>query len=182
MTLSFNLTEKDHIQEVFSDGSCTINSTDMECLDSNLYFYASSNGRVYCRDRSDGSYCQVIADGTVDCGKVKVDGIENVGFQTNTAKTVFANSSGLCLTRKKKTSCFKKGNWATEKEHIQQVFSDVGTYNGSTGLGCYVDSSTVNCTASDFSCDVRSNGYVFCRDRSGGSDCYVNSDGSLNCT
>ena len=104
--------------------------------------------------------------------KVTLDGVENVGFQTNTAKTIFANSNGLCLTRKGKTSCFKINNWNVEKNHIQQVFSDAR---------CYVASSDVNCYASDFYCAVTSPGDVVCSDYSDSSSCFVNSGGSVNC-
>ena len=178
--------EKNHIKEVFSDvgawndstrTGCNDYSSGVYCADSDFSCAIDNVGIVHCTDLSDNSDCYSYGNGTVECGKVKVDGVENVGFQTNTAKTVFANSSGVCITRKRKTSCFKINNWAVEKDHIQQVFSDVGTYNGSTGLGCYVDSSYVYCGASDFGCGVYSNGYVICNDQSDSSSCDVRSSG-----
>ena len=104
--------------------------------------------------------------------KVTLDGVENVGFQTNTAKTVFANSSGLCITRKGRWHCFKINNYETEETHIQQVFSDIS---------CTVDSPRVYCNASDLRCSVYPSGSVSCTDRSDYSTCFVSSDGSVNC-
>ena len=164
--------EKDHIQQVFSDISCTVDSSYVRCYASDFDCRVFSYGNVNCIDQSDNSDCLVNSDGSVNCGKVKVDGIENVGFQTNTAKTIFANSSGVCITRKRKTSCFKINNYETEKTHIQQVFSDIS---------CSVNSSYVDCRASDFLCTVYSNGYVGCSDRSDYSICNVSSDGSVYC-
>ena len=93
-------------------------------------------------------------------------------FQTNTAKTVYASSKGICIKRNNKLNCFKINNWAEEQNHIQQVFSDVS---------CDVDSSSVGCSASDFFCGVDSHGLVFCRDISDLSHCIVSSDGSVGC-
>ena len=92
---------------------------------------------------------------------------------TNTTGRVYATSSGVCIVRKGKLSCFKTNNWSEEQNHIQQVFSDVS---------CRVDSSYVYCDASDFNCYVYSNGRVRCSDYSDNSYCYVRSDGSVSCT
>ena len=100
------------------------------------------------------------------------DGVTNVGFQTNAANTVFANSNGVCIVRKGKLSCFKTNNWSVEQTHIQQVFSDIS---------CYVNSSLVSCTASDFYCTVRSDGAVGCYDSSDDSFCCVYAGGSIDC-
>jgi hypothetical protein len=91
---------------------------------------------------------------------------------TNTAKTVLASSKGVCIKRNNKVSCFKVNNWAEEQNHIQQVFSDIS---------CYVDSSIVSCSASDFTCGVYSDGFVDCDDDSGSSYCTVNSGGTVKC-
>ena len=93
-------------------------------------------------------------------------------FATNTAKTVYASSKGVCIKRNNKLNCFKINNWDEEKDHIQQVFSDVS---------CYVSSSDVDCNAVDFSCYVRSYGHVSCVDNSDSSSCNVVGDGSVNC-
>ena len=107
--------------------------------------------------------------------------IDFTTLATNTKKTLLASSAGICIKRNGTVSCFKLNNWAIEKTHIQQVFSDVGTYNSSTKLGCNVKSSIVSCTASDFYCYVRPIGDVRCLDISDDSDCNVNSDGSVHC-
>lgn len=93
-------------------------------------------------------------------------------FNTNTAKTVYASSKGVCIKRNNKLNCFKINNWAEEQTHIQQVFSDIS---------CTVSSSDVSCSAIDFYCRVYSNGYVYCLDQSDDSRCYVFPDGSVNC-
>lgn len=94
-------------------------------------------------------------------------------FNTNTAKTVYTSSKGVCIKRNNKLNCFKINNWSEEKNHIKQVFSD-----GS----CLVLSSYAFCDASDFQCYVYSNGDVHCNDQSSGSYCYVYADGSVTCT
>ena len=86
---------------------------------------------------------------------------------------LYADSQyGVCIKRNGTQHCFRYNNWMAEKEHIQKVFSDVS---------CYVYSSYVNCYASDFSCFVRSDGFVDCRDYGTDELCYVRGDGSVNC-
>ena len=94
-------------------------------------------------------------------------------FKTNTAKTVYASKLGVCIKRNNRLNCFKINNYEEEKDHIQQVFSDIS---------CYVASSYVGCDASDMGCNVYSYGGVYCIGRSDDSPCYVNEDGSVNCT
>lgn len=93
-------------------------------------------------------------------------------FQINTAKTVYASSKGICIFRNNKLNCFKNNNWAEEQNHIQEVFRDVN---------CEVYSSYVDSNASDFRCNVRSGGGVFCFDYSDNSSCNVASGGSVYC-
>ena len=93
-------------------------------------------------------------------------------FNTNTAKTVYASSKGVCIKRNNKLNCFKINNWSEEQNHIQQVFSDIS---------CYVYSSSVGCFASDFTCYVSSYGSVRCDASSDDSHCNVDSDGSVSC-
>ena len=97
---------------------------------------------------------------------------DNFGIQLNSAKTVMATPGGVCIKRNGTVYCFGLNNWAVEKDHIQQVFSDET---------CYVDSSYVTCYASDFDCNIDSNGYVGCSDRSDNSGCTVLSDGYVDC-
>ncbi len=98
--------------------------------------------------------------------------IDFTTLATNTKKTVLASKNGVCIKRNNKVSCFKINNWAEEQNHIQQVFSDIS---------CYVDSSRVSCSASDFGCDVFSGGGVSCGDFSDYSSCVVGEGGSINC-
>lgn len=98
-----------------------------------------------------------------------------INFETlnkNTKKTVLASSAGVCIKRNNKVSCFKTNNWSEEQNHIQQVFSDVS---------CDIDSTMVDCYASDFDCDVTSDGTVMCRDHSDYSGCYAYEAGSTSC-
>ena len=102
---------------------------------------------------------------------------DDIYFDLATAKAnstgkLFAIKKGICISRSKTVYCFKINNWDVEKDHIQQVFSEVS---------CSVDSSTVNCSASDFRCRVYSDGYVSCTDKSDSSYCSVFSVGSVTC-
>lgn len=89
---------------------------------------------------------------------------------------------GVCIKRNGKEHCFRARNYKVEAKHVQEVFSDVGTYDFSTGLGCPVDSSYVDCYASDFDCSVRSDGSVGCGDSGSNEYCYVNTAGSVLCS
>lgn len=89
---------------------------------------------------------------------------------------------GVCIKRNGKEHCFRARNYKVEAKHVQEVFSDVGTYDSSTGLGCDVDSSSVDCYASGLRCYVRSSGFVYCRDYGAGELCSVYADGSVYCS
>ncbi len=88
---------------------------------------------------------------------------------------------GVCIKRNGKEHCFRARNYKVEAKHVQEVFSDVGTYDSSTELGCDVLSSYVICFASDFRCGVRSDGFVGCRDDGTDESCLVDPDGSVSC-
>ena len=86
-------------------------------------------------------------------------------IQTNSTGTVFASLKGIIIRRNGETHFFKVDNFAYEKDHIQQVFSD-GT--------CDVSSTYVDCSASDFVCGVNQ-GKVYCRSESSdGPYCQTN--------
>ena len=59
--------EKDHIQQVFSDNSCTVGSYYVGCNASDFRCYVVSDGLVDCYDLSDNSNCEVDSDGSVSC-------------------------------------------------------------------------------------------------------------------
>ena len=59
--------EQNHIQQVFSDISCGVNSDGVRCRASDFPCRVASNGSVYCTVHSDHSYCNVHSDGSVDC-------------------------------------------------------------------------------------------------------------------
>jgi len=80
---------------------------------------------------------------------------------------------GVCIKRNGKEHCFRGTNYIAEAKHVQEVFSDISCKVGSSGVICY---------ASDFICDVGSDGFVLCHDRGAGSDCRVNLDGSVRCS
>lgn len=103
------------------------------------------------------------------------------GISMNTSKTILATNGGIIIRRNGQTHLIRNNNWSVEKDHIRQIFSELGPYNSSTKLGYLVDRSEVRCIASDFSCIVFESGYVYCRDNSDNSNCSVNSDGSVNC-
>lgn len=95
---------------------------------------------------------------------------------------------GVCIKRNGKEHCFRARNYKVEAKHVQEVFSDVGTYDSSTGLGCNVDCGDggageycgVGCNA-DFYCFVSSDGYVYCIDNGTYERCGVDTDGSVGC-
>ena len=127
---------------------------------------------------SDVSYSNTSSDLTSTNVQGAIDEVynkvKNNTFKTNTAKTVYASSKGVCIERNNKLNCFKRNNWAVEKDHVQQVFSDVS---------CSVDSSYVECyVPSNFYCYVESSGFISCTDESDSSYCDVFSDGSVNCS
>ena len=94
-------------------------------------------------------------------------------FQTN-YQNFYASSKGLCIYRNSKLNCFKTNNVEEEKNHIQEVFSDVSCNLGPSGSGGY-------CDASDFGYTVWPDGSMRCYDYSNYSQCDVYSDGSVNC-
>ena len=59
--------EAKHVQEVFSDISCTVRSESVTCIASDFYCRVSSIGFVNCLDNGAGSYCNVYSDGSVHC-------------------------------------------------------------------------------------------------------------------
>ena len=59
--------EQNHIQQVFSDVSCSVDSSRVTCSASDFLCYVYSSGYVRCTDKSDYSYCVVKADGSVKC-------------------------------------------------------------------------------------------------------------------
>lgn len=96
---------------------------------------------------------------------------------TTLGKKVFVAKNGdqksVCIIRNSRLHCFDNNNYAIEKEHMQQVFSDIS---------CNVYSSYMLCIASDFDCYVGSNGYVDCRDLSTDEGCYMDSNGPVYCS
>ena len=82
------------------------------------------------------------------------------------------NSLAVCIKRNGTEHCFKSNNYDAEKEHLQEVFSDIS---------CGVDSYGVYCYASDFGCDVNSNGDVSCDGRGTYEYCYVDGVGAVGC-
>ena len=88
-------------------------------------------------------------------------------------KRMTATSEGITIIRNGTSYLIKRNNWSVEKNHIQQIFSDIS---------CDVNSSRVRCNASDFYCYVNSDGYVSCDDYSTNESCRVNSFGSVDCS
>ena len=96
----------------------------------------------------------------------------NLCSKTNLHKTIFASKMGICINRNNILQCFKINNYDVEKNHIQQVFSDVS---------CNVYSSSVECSPFNFDCKVFSGGDVSCGDRSDNSYCFVTTSSEVNC-
>ena len=92
--------------------------------------------------------------------------------KANTSGKIFASKKGVCISRSKTVYCFKINNYDVEKDHIQQVFSDVS---------CNVYSYSVECSPFNFDCKVFSGGDVSCGDRSDNSYCFVTTSSEVNC-
>lgn len=61
--------EQNHIQQVFSDISCDVGSSDVCCTTSDFDCCVGSSGYVDCFNLADNSYCVVDWDGSVTCGR-----------------------------------------------------------------------------------------------------------------
>ena len=59
--------EAKHVQEVFSDVSCLVNSYYVGCNASDFSCYVLPDGAVSCPNQSDGSSCGVNSNGSVTC-------------------------------------------------------------------------------------------------------------------
>lgn len=59
--------EQNHIQQVFSDISCSVNSSSVYCYASDFGCGVFSNGRVRCNVGGSSVYCYVNSDGSVNC-------------------------------------------------------------------------------------------------------------------
>jgi hypothetical protein len=59
--------EQNHIQQVFSDGYCTVASDYVDCFASDFSCDISSTGRADCSAQSDNSICYVWSSGSVEC-------------------------------------------------------------------------------------------------------------------
>ena len=57
--------EKNHIHQVFSDISCSVYSSVVDCNASDFDCRVYSYGDVYCTDKSDNSFCHVNASGNL---------------------------------------------------------------------------------------------------------------------
>ena len=61
--------EQNHIQEVFSDVSCTSDSSGVDCNDDDFGCHGNSNGDVSCSGDSASAYCSVYSSGSVSCNE-----------------------------------------------------------------------------------------------------------------
>ena len=97
-------------------------------------------------------------------------------FKTNSAKTIYASSKGLCIFINNKLNCFKTNNLAEEQNHVKDVFGDTN---------CSFDKyGNASCNDSDFGLRVDSNARLVCNDLSDPnlSLCAVEPDGSVYCS
>ena len=59
--------EQQHVQDVFSDISCIVDSSLVDCRADDFSCFVYSYGDVSCTDYSTGEYCYVSSDGSVSC-------------------------------------------------------------------------------------------------------------------
>lgn len=107
------------------------------------------------------------------------DSIDFDTIQFNTAQTVLASNKGVCIKRNGRLNCFKNDAFSYEKDHLQQVFSDVSCDAVTTGLAPL---RHVECNASDFSCTVTQTMGTQCSDATDSSNCKVGFRGGVECT
>ena len=119
--------------------------------------------------------CKKIKDNTVYFAYGEPTASSTTDY-TTLGKKVFVAKNGdqksVCIIRNSRLHCFDNNNYAIEKEHMQQVFSDIS---------CIVNSSYVHCNASDFTCRVDSNGDLNCLDRGTSEYCNVTTNGLVYC-
>ena len=82
---------------------------------------------------------------------------------------------GVCIQRNGKEHCFRGRNYKAEAKHVQQVPEGIFFRL----ISCDVNSSDVDCDASDFCCSVYSGGYVCCLDNGLTSTATCMVDGSV---
>ena len=92
---------------------------------------------------------------------------------SNTFVQLEGEQLSVCVNRNNTLECFKNNNFEEEAEHLKQVFGE---------SSCNVSSSSVNCHDVDFPCSVNSEGDVYCRDYAAGHGCYVDGNGTVNCS
>lgn len=100
---------------------------------------------------------------------------------TTLNKTVFValnnKQKSLCIIRDNRLNCFDSNNWIIEKDHLQLVFSDITCKTTTVG-----NTSSLECTATDFYCSFSSGGQVYCSDRVHNKNaCQIYSDNVARC-
>lgn len=161
--------EKDHIQQIFSDVSCYDVTGGKVCSAIDFYCSVGANNSVYCRDNSDNSECQIKTTGEFYC-KDQIS--TNMIVKMNTTETILATPEGMTIKRGGNLYHISANNWSVEKDHIQQIFSDIS---------CTVSSTQVLCNATDAGCLVYNGGSINCVTYSPSSSCSVDSSGTVNC-
>ena len=121
--------------------------------------------------------------GKIFTGEVSVRLIDSLSDTEETepsvpelTKRMTATSEGITIIRNGTSYLIKRNNWSVEKNHIQQIFSDVSCDDDCADDLCYVD-----CHASDFNCDVGSGGVLCCSDGGADEDCTVEPNGHVDC-
>ena len=100
---------------------------------------------------------------------------------TTLNKTVFValnnQQKSLCIIRNSRLHCFDNNNWIVEKDHLKSVFSDITCETITVG-----NTSSLECTATDFYCSFSSGGQVYCSDRVHNKNaCQIYSDNVVRC-
>ena len=83
------------------------------------------------------------------------------------------NQFSVCIYKNGGLSCFKNNNYLNEKAHLKELFGE---------NNCVEYNNYYSCTNNySFTCEVYSNGYVYCSDDSIFSQRSVESDNSADC-
>ena len=95
-------------------------------------------------------------------------------ISVNANKTIIGSNNGICIIRNDQISCFKRNNYTEEREHLNQVFSDI-TCSGANST------SSIDCYATDYQCSAKSYGWIACYDRTDSSGCVLAQSGNIRC-
>lgn len=147
----------------FNNSNTSLSSTDVQGALDELYTRASN-----CKKAPNNTVYYAFGDPTTS---------STTNYSTLNRKIFIARNGdqrSVCVIRSNRLHCFDNNNYAIEKDHLAQVFSDVS---------CNIyNNSGYSCSANDFWCIAYYNGNTWCRTiNSTRQDCEVYANGNGSC-